>query len=167
MDFKIVFAAALIPLLVGFIWYHPKVFGNAWMKAAGVSPDSGKSMNMGLVFFLTYVLSLLISMTMLGITIHQFTFYSIFEGQPGMNDPNSPAAQEMARLFDQYGDRFRTFKHGALHGFLAGLFMAMPIIGINAMFERKGFKYVMINVGYWCVAFLLMGGVVCQWAKVY
>jgi len=26
--------AALIPLVIGFLWYNPKTFGTAWMKGA-------------------------------------------------------------------------------------------------------------------------------------
>ena len=39
----VLFIAALIPLFVGFIWYHPKAFGNAWMKSIGATPESMKS----------------------------------------------------------------------------------------------------------------------------
>jgi hypothetical protein len=42
---------------------------------------------------------------------------------------------------------FRTFKHGALHGFLSGLFLALPIIGTNALFERS-FKYTLVTGGF-------------------
>ncbi len=32
MNFIALFVAAIITLFVGFIWYHPKVFGTIWMK---------------------------------------------------------------------------------------------------------------------------------------
>jgi len=67
----------------------------------------------------------------------------------------------MAGMFEKYGSNFRTFKHGAFHGILASLMLALPLIGINALFERKGFKYIAINVGYWIVSFAIMGGIVC------
>ena len=34
--------AALIPLLVGFIYYNPKVMGNAWMKETGLNEEQLK-----------------------------------------------------------------------------------------------------------------------------
>jgi hypothetical protein len=43
-----------------------------------------------------------------------------------------------------------------------GLFFALPVMGTNALFERKGFKYIAINVGYWTVTLALMGGVICH-----
>ena len=35
--------AALSTLLVGFVWYHPKVFGAIWMREIGVSPEDAKN----------------------------------------------------------------------------------------------------------------------------
>ncbi len=43
-----VFGAALIPLLVGMIWYNKNVFGTVWMKAAGVDPEQAKNPISGL-----------------------------------------------------------------------------------------------------------------------
>jgi len=40
----------------------------------------------------------------------------------------------------------------------------LPVMGVNALFERKGFKYIAINVGFWTVSLALMGGIICQWA---
>lgn len=62
-----------------------------------------------------------------------------------------------------YGTAFRTFKHGALHGFMAGLFLALPVIGTNALYERKSFKYTLVTGGFWIVCFMIMGGIVCAW----
>ena len=39
----------------------------------------------------------------------------------------------------------------------------MPILGIQAMFEKKSFKYVAINAGYWIVTLAIMGGIICEW----
>ena len=62
---------------------------------------------------------------------------------------------------DQYGQNFRTFKHGAFHGTLSGIFYAFPIIAINALFERRSWKYIWIHTGYWILTLALMGGTVC------
>jgi hypothetical protein len=63
---------------------------------------------------------------------------------------------------DNFGTDFRTFKHGMLHGAIAGLFFMLPILATNAMFERKGFKYIAVNAGYWILTLMIMGGVICQ-----
>jgi hypothetical protein len=38
-----VVVATLSTLIVGSVWYTPKVFGNYWMRVANVSPGEGKS----------------------------------------------------------------------------------------------------------------------------
>ena len=60
-----------------------------------------------------------------------------------------------------YGGAFRTFKHGALHGTMAGVLIALPIIGTNALFDRKSAKYIFINAGYWIVTLAVMGAILC------
>jgi uncharacterized protein DUF1761 len=161
LTWYIPFLAALIPLITGFIWYHPKVFGNAWMAASGVTPDTGKKPNMALVFGLTYLFSILMAFIIAPIAIHQFGFASMMESVPGIHDATSENGAMFNSMMEKYGTNFRTFKHGSLHGTITGLFLVMPVIAINAMFERKGFKYIAINSGYWIVSFALMGGVLC------
>ena len=31
--------AGVVALAIGFVWFHPKVFGSAWMRLAGISPE--------------------------------------------------------------------------------------------------------------------------------
>ena len=86
-----------------------------------------------------------------------------------MNDPDllvegTEINQYANDFMTRYGQNFRTFKHGLFHGVIAGLFFALPILGVNALFQRKGFKYIAINVGYWAITLGLMGGVICQFA---
>ena len=38
-------AGAIIPMILGFIWYHPKVFGTVWANGAGLSEEDLKSGN--------------------------------------------------------------------------------------------------------------------------
>ena len=66
-----------------------------------------------------------------------------------------------ADFLAKYGRKFLSFRHGALHGVIAALFGIWPVIGINALFERRGWKYTAIHLGYWVITFALMGGVIC------
>ena len=157
----ILFVAALVPMIMGFIWYNPKVLGTAWMKAAGMDEEKMKGANMGLIFGLAYLCSLLLAAALIPLTIHQTHLFSIFAGDPTVKDAGSETNTMLMGLLEKYGSNFRTFKHGAFHGFLAAFFIALPIFGTNALFERKSFKYVAINVGYWLITMALMGGVVC------
>ena len=161
MDFNwlVLLAATLVPLLIGFIWYHPKVFGNAWMRATGITPEGAKEANMPLIFGLTALFSLMLAFILHGMVIHQYAIYSLAAEM-------APEQAEIAvkEFNDKYGSLFRTFKHGTFHGVLLGLFFVLPVLGTNALFERKGFRYMAINVGYWIVSLAIMGGIICQWA---
>jgi hypothetical protein len=161
INFLILLAATFVPLVIGFIWYHPKVFGNAWMRAAGITPDAAKNANMALIFGLTILFSFFIAFMMQSMVIHQFSVLGLLSQQPDFQTEGSESSQLLKRIMDLYGRSYRTFKHGAFHGVLTGIFFAIPILGINSLFERKGFKYIAINGGYWIVSLGLMGGVIC------
>ncbi|RZS92443.1 DUF1761 domain-containing protein [Aquimarina brevivitae] len=163
-NFLIAALAALIPLVVGFIWYNPKVFGTSWMKVTALNEENLKQGNMAIIFILSYIFSLLLAVMLNTIVIHQFGFYSTLMSDPDVLVEGTELNMYAQDFMAKYGQNFRTFKHGAFHGLLAGLFIALPILGTNALFERKGFKYIGINVGYWTITLALMGGVICQFA---
>ena len=146
--------AAVSALVVGFIWYNPKVFGNAWMKAAGMTDEQIKGGNMAKIFGMALLFAFLLAMAMPAMVIHQMGAFSLAQGELGM-------LQSYDAFLNDYGDAFRTFKHGAFHGVLAGIFIALPILGTNALFERKSAKYILINSGYWIVTLAVMGAIIC------
>jgi TctA family transporter len=163
-NFIAIFAAALIPMVVGFIWYNPKTLGSAWMNAAGLTEEKLKGANMPLIFGLSYVFSVLLALGMYVMVVHQSHVMSILVDEPGFKDAGSEINNYYQDFMSRFGKNFRTFKHGCFHGVLGGLFVALPILATNAMFERKGFKYIAINAGYWIITMALMGGVICQFA---
>ncbi len=157
VNFPAIIVAAVSALVVGFIWYNPKVFGNAWMQAAGMTDEQVKGGNMAKIFILAFIFAFLLAFALLPITIHQAAANSMVGGDP------STALPSYTAFMNDYGEAFRTFKHGALHGVIAGVFIALPILGTNALFERKGAKYIFINSGYWIVTMGVMGAIICGW----
>lgn len=144
--------AALIPMITGFIWYNPKVFGTKWMKAASITQEEMEGGNMALIFGLTFVFAFLLAIGVFFLVVHQTHVFSILGEGSAYN-----------AFIDEHGHAFRTFKHGAFHGTIDGILIALPILATNALFERKGFAYIAVNAGYWIVTLALMGGVLCQW----
>ncbi|WP_414000242.1 DUF1761 domain-containing protein [Flavobacterium sp. W1B] len=157
INFLALLVAAVSTLVVGFIWYHPKVFGTIWMKEAGMTEDKMKGSNMALIFGMAVFYAFLISMILQFLVIHQFGAFGMVGGEVETAKPT------YAAFMADYGTAFRTFKHGMLHGFISGLFLALPIIGTNALFERRSWKYTLISGGFWIVCFMLMGGIICAW----
>ena len=158
-NFLAILVAALSSFVVGFVWYNPKVFGTIWMKEAGLNQEQLDKGNTLKIFGLTFVYSLMVAFTMPALVIHQMGALSMIGG-PMFVETAKPSY--LAFMAD-YGDAFRTFKHGALHGFIAGIFLALPIISINGLFEQKSWKYILITAGYWMVTLTIMGAIICGW----
>lgn len=157
INFLAIVFAALVPLLMGFIWYNPKVFGKIWMKESGLTEEKLKGGNMAVIFIISIVLSIMMGMFLQFVTIHQFGALGMIGGDTNLAKPSFTA------FMRDYGTAYRSFGHGALHSFMAGIFFVLPLIAINAMFERKSWKYVLINSAFWTVTITIMGGIICGW----
>ncbi len=162
MNFYVLFLAALVPMMIGFVWYGP-MFGNAWMKEMGFTKESLAGTNMFKILIISYVFSFFIASFLMFVVIHQSGVYSTLAGEPGFNEKTGEGFAFFQDFINTYGDRFRTFGHGALHGVITSIFFVLPILSIVALFEKKTVKYVAINAGYWMVTLAIMGGIVCQW----
>ena len=64
-----VLVAAIIPMIIGTIWYSPPVFGNTWMRLIGKTADEIESDPT--IYVYTFIAALLISAT-LGLTFAAF-----------------------------------------------------------------------------------------------
>ena len=116
--------------------------------------------NMAVTLGIAYVLSFILCFAQTGLVIHQSAISSLFI--PELLESGNPIQADFNDLMSKYGDRHRNFGHGVLHGVINAIFLALPIIGINANFERRGWKYVLIHLGYWVITLGLVGGVLCQ-----
>ena len=155
------FAAGLVPLFIGFIWYGP-LFGKTWMKENNFTEESLKEGSMALIFGLSYVLSVVLAFGLSAMTNHQTGVMQLLATHPDFNVAGSEVNTMFNSFMEKFGDRHRTFGHGALHGVIAGVLIALPLIVIDGLFERKSSKLIAINVGYWITALTLMGGVICK-----
>jgi hypothetical protein len=158
-NFYAILVSAFSSLVVGFIWYNPKVFGTIWMNETGMTEEKAQKGNMLKIFGLTFVYSLMLAFIMSALVVHQFGALGMIGGP----DFIATAKPSYAAFMADYGDNFRTFKHGALHGFMSGLFLGLPIIAINSLFEQKSWKYIAITAGYWTVIMTIMGAIICGW----
>ncbi|MEN9561726.1 MAG: hypothetical protein RIQ56_999 [Candidatus Parcubacteria bacterium] len=113
-------------VLIGFVWYHPKVFGTYWMKASGISPETaekGKKM-MPVAVFCAFLAAMTIAWVLgfLGIAIG---------------------------VYDWVGAVFDLALWVWL-GFIA------PILLGAVLWEGKPFKLYLVNSLYWLLALIVM-----------
>lgn len=73
INFFAVIAATLSTMLVGSIWYTPKVFGTYWMRVAKVTPGEGK--NAVGPILVTLVVSFISAWVLAGAIYLSFNFY--------------------------------------------------------------------------------------------
>ena len=71
LNFLAIVVAAIVPLLIGAIWYNPSVLGTAWMKASGMTEEKMKTGNIAVIFGVTLILSFMLAFTVNGMVIHQ------------------------------------------------------------------------------------------------
>jgi len=161
--------AALIPMIMGMIWYNPRVFGTVWMKETGLTEEEIRSGNMGLIYGSSLLLAFVLTTLYPFAVNHSVQFMAFFRSTAhhGMGvDVDSEVGKGIISAITDYHDRFQTLKHGMYHGMFASIVVLLPVMGMNALFERRSFKYFLINWGYWTVTLVLMMGVIGEFNNV-
>lgn len=128
-----VLVATLSTFLIGWIWYGP-LFGNAWMRASGVTEEQAQQGNMAKIFGLAFIFELIMA----------FNLAMFLTGSP------EAAVQVDAGT-------------GAFYGFLTGFGWIFFAMAVNSLFEQKSWKYILINGGYWTITFTVMGLIIGAW----
>jgi Protein of unknown function (DUF1761) len=133
------FVVALIPMVLGMIWFHPKTLGTAWMQGARLTPEDAQGVNMPLLMGVGYAMAFII-----GLFLRSYA------------------------IFHSGGDGSElTFMHGAFHGVQIGGMVAIPAMISSTLWERKSLNYYLIVATYWFVTFALMGGLLFAWNSGY
>ena len=74
INYWAVILATLSSMVVGSVWYTPRVFGNYWMKAAGITP-SGDSKDAIRPIAVTLVVSFITAWVLAGAAFISWDFY--------------------------------------------------------------------------------------------
>ena len=131
--------AALIPMIVGAIFYGP-LFGRQWMDSLGFKESSmPEPIKMPIVYALALLMSFILAYFLPQLVEH---------AHRGVND-----AGVLVFTSDH------TFKHGAFHGVQFGAALIIPVLISNLLFQRNSAKNILLNVVYWLVTLALVGGV--------
>jgi hypothetical protein len=157
MNWYILFIAAAVPLVVGFVWYGP-LFNKQWLASIGKTKEEMEANppNMLVTFGCTYIFGLFFATILMQLSIHQMGAVGMMGGDAASTAPSFVA------FMAEFGTAFRTFKHGALHGGMASFFLSLFLVAVPALYERKNWTYIMIHTGYNVVCGIIMGGLICQ-----
>jgi hypothetical protein len=128
-----VLLAGLSAMVVGSVWYARGVFGNAWMKLAGLNDKKMQEMreSQGWTPMLAMlVLALVMAYVLAHLAYQAYTFFDV------------------------------SYMYAAVStGFWAWLGFVVPSSFGNGLFEGRRKKLMTINAGNWLVTLLVMGWV--------
>lgn len=158
-NWYIIFFTAFLPLIIGYVWYHPKIFGGKLAKFSdnqlsniGVTNNFKRAISI-------YGFGVLLSYMVLLLCVHQIGPHLLFFAESQMADPNYEAHAFLKNFLEQFGDRHRTFSHGLIHGFEMGLFWSIALLASTAFIEGQSLKKYWIHIGFWILTCMVMGGV--------
>ena len=97
-----------------------------WMKINGFTEESLEGGKMGVIFGVSYIFCVMIAMLLSGMVIHQTAVFQMM--MPDIAEAGSEAQQQFNELMSQYGNNFRSFSHGAVHGGFAAVFFGMWLV---------------------------------------
>lgn len=164
MNILAVLVAALVPMAMGMIWYNMQTLGKYWIKETGLTEDQLRANNMAKVFGVSLLFSFMLALVLQSNVIHQMGISSaFFDYKEQIKDIATPEGALYKQVMDLVGTSHRTFGHGMFHGVIVALFLVLPVIGINALFETKSFKYIFIHAGFWAITLGIMGGILSVW----
>ena len=131
--------AVVAQMVIGFIWFHPKVMGTMWAKSLGVPLEEMKPNNPGMVYGLTTLYTLLFTMFLM----------------TNVTGPGQDVAPD--------GHSYHTFQHGFAHALILAVMVVLPILGTPALYEGKKKGWMMVQMGYWLVRLIVAAGIISAW----
>jgi len=161
-NFFILPIAALIPLIIGYIYYSPNVFGTRLANLTDRPIDQITGNRTPGRLILIYVFSLFWAYLLTFASVHQSAMYQLFFMAPSLADANHEYNQFITEFMSKYGERHRSFGHGMIHGAENGLVWGIGFLGITTLLQGKPLKPMWIHLGFGILCCALMAGLICE-----
>jgi len=149
------FLIAFIPLIIGYLWYHPKSF--AVKKFAPTPYENGSNFTLGKLIW-AFLLSFTLVYGYINLVIHQMGFYELFFTD--LMQGNAESKKVVDEFLSLYGNKHRHFGHGLFHGVINAFVFALPFIGFFALIENKPARFYYLHLGYWLITSAIIGGLI-------
>lgn len=145
INFFSLIVATLVPMIMGFVYYHPKVLGGIWMKANGFTLESIGTGPKPVLYLLALGASFLLA----------FFVWANVTGGGGVDQLQVTDPKD--------GHSYVTFGHGVVHGVIISLLVILPVFVTMTVFEKRSWSWTFVNWGYWAVTITLMAGILSAW----
>jgi hypothetical protein len=133
VNYLAVLASGIIAMVIGFLWYSPALFGNAWMKLNGFTKEKmDKAMKEGMAK--TYGIMFVSALVMSYVLAHVIAFAG--------------------------GETVMDGLQGGIWVWLG--FVATTMLN-GVLFGSKPLKLYLIDVGYYLVLLMVIGAVLAVW----
>lgn len=158
LNYAACFSIAFIPLVLGFLWYHPKSLMHRWV---GIDHPFSQIANLTpLAILWAFFLSVILVYGYTNLIIHQLGFYELFFTDIMMG--SDEAKQVTTEFLAKYGQKHRHFGHGVFHGAINTFVVALPFLGFYALLEGKTNKELVFHFLYWLITSMIMGGLIAE-----
>ena len=134
VNYLAVLVAALIPMAVGFVWYSPALFAKKWMAMIGKTPEEIMKSGPGKAYAISFAGSLVMAFVL----DHSIIFGDAYLHMSG-------------------------FGAGMMGAFWLWLGFVVTTNAGTVLFEFRRAGLYWVNMGYYLVSLLLMGGVLGVW----
>jgi uncharacterized protein DUF1761 len=145
LNFMALICAALVPMIMGIIYYHSALMGNAWMKANGFTKESIGKGPKPVMYLLALIASFMLA----------FFMWGWVTGAGGID------TFQVTDPVD--GHSYVTFGHGVVHGIIFSIMVLLPVFVTMKIFEMRSWGWAFINWGYWSITVILMNGILSAW----
>ncbi len=154
LNYLAFFLISFVPLIIGYIWYQPHSAISRW---SGITFGNPKELSL-LQIIICFLLSFTLVYGYINLVIHQMGFYELFFTD--IMKGSTEAEKIVTDFLSEYGDKHRHFGHGVFHGVINAFVFALPFIGLHAIMDNRGKKYVIHHFSYWFLTSAIIGGLI-------
>lgn len=156
LNYLAFFLIALIPLIIGSYWYHPKSFISKYSKLEFTKKNKFNISKVIILFLLSFTLVY----GYINLIIHQMGFYELFFTDIILG--NQESERIVNEFLNKYGDKHRHFGHGVFHGIINAFVFALPFVGFITILEKKDKLYFIHHFTYWLITSAIIGGCISE-----
>ncbi|MBL7789642.1 MAG: hypothetical protein JNL75_07455 [Chitinophagales bacterium] len=159
INYIILLLTSTIPLILAYVWFHTGYIHR--LLKLDTHNELTFKWSIGNIIAL-FILSFMYSITISYQVIHQLHFQSMLMNEVGFDKGEGNAYKDLVYILELYGKNFRSFGHGAFHGFLNSVFIIFPILYFQKLVSNWSWKMLVYIWSFWAICSMIMGAIICE-----